>query len=129
MRRLDRHASDAEILSVIREWAALLAAADYAAALELVAARSHWTPDLLRRVVSNYGSLEPRADGAIFRVTPLSQASGGPAPRHTVEWAGDRGWAQFDLPLNGEWSDLTATFDLERGEDRMVVVLDDVHVL
>jgi hypothetical protein len=35
----------------------------------------------------------------------------------------------YDLPLNGEWSDLTAQFEFLRRSDGYAVVLHDIHVL
>jgi hypothetical protein len=84
---------------------------------------------LLRTVVTNYGSVEPTRDGTTYRVTPLGTARGGPVPRHRVDRDGDRIRVWFDLPLNGEWSDLTATFDVVRRDQGLSLVLDDVHVM
>jgi len=56
-------------------------------------------------------------------------------PRFEVEWYAeptrdDRwGWAKYDLPLDGEWSDVTATFDILDGPWGPVLALDDVHVM
>jgi hypothetical protein len=123
------NASDSQILDVVRMWAHSLAAEDYAGALALVDARRHWTPDLLRTVITNYGSVEPMRDGSTYRVTPLGTVRGGPKPRHEVDREGDRISVWFDLPLNGEWSDLTATFDLIPRDGGLALVLDDVHVM
>ena len=84
-------------------------------------------------MIVGYGSPEPR-DGHDHRVTSTALAAGGRTPTHEVERyearAGDRvGHVWFDLPLDGEWSDLTATFDIERRAGRLVLVLDDVHVM
>ena len=63
----------------------------------------------------------------------MATASGGPSPC----WEVDRfdgadgvvGSIRFDLPLDGEWSDLTATFDIVEEEGGLVLRLDDVHVM
>jgi hypothetical protein len=34
----------------------------------------------------------------------------------------------FDLPLDGSWSDLTATFDLQERGGALVLVLQEIHV-
>jgi hypothetical protein len=39
------------------------------------------------------------------------------------------GYVWFDLPLNGYWSDLTATFDLCVLNDQLVLELNDIHVM
>jgi len=126
---LPSDASDSQILDAVRAWANALAAEDYAGALKMIDARPHWTPELLRTVITNCGSVEPLRDGSTHRVTPTGTAPGGPAPRHEVDHAGDRISVWFDLPLDGEWSDLTATFDVVRRDGGLILVLDDVHVM
>lgn len=42
---------------------------------------------------------------------------------------GSRGRVYFDLPLNGEWSDLTAIFRLEHDKENLLLVLEEIHVL
>jgi hypothetical protein len=129
MRTLPLHATDDEILEVARDVADLLATDRYDDALKLVDARGHWTPALLRSVIRNYGSVEPRADGSAFRVTSLRDARGGPSPRHEVDRQRGSVYVWFDLPLNGEWSDLTATFEATERDGGLILVLDDVHVM
>jgi hypothetical protein len=34
----------------------------------------------------------------------------------------------LDLPLDGEWSDLTAIFDMLEDRDELVLLLNDIHV-
>ncbi|MEO6458636.1 MAG: hypothetical protein ABIO92_10270, partial [Chloroflexia bacterium] len=101
-----------------------------------------WTPDILETVIRNYGSIEPTSDGETFKVTPLQQAQA-PSnllPTHDVNRYGEDeidtsdgtalvGDVWYDLPLNGEWSDLTATFRLYQIEDGLVMALEDVHVM
>jgi len=36
---------------------------------------------------------------------------------------------EYDLPIDGAWSDLTALFDIKLDGDTLIVELDDVHVL
>jgi hypothetical protein len=94
-----------------------------------------WTPELIERVISNYGSIEPRGDGKTFKVTSLKTARGQLIPRQEVYRFENPspvdiiGNVWFDLPLNGEWSDLTATFDLKKLGGNLVLVLDDLHVM
>ena len=78
----------------------------------------------------NYGNIDPIHDGWVYKVTPLHSASGGPKPRHEVDRCDDgRAFVWFDLPLNGQWSDLTALFDVIPKDDGLHVVLDQVHVM
>jgi hypothetical protein len=134
-------ATDEEILGVVRRWVELLAAQDYAAAMDLTAHDEYyeWKPDLMRQVIEGYGLPEPHPRGP-FRVTPLAEASGGRKPRHeVVRWdppearpehnAMALGYVEFDLPLNGEWSDLTASFEIQqRSKGLLVLVLHEIHV-
>ncbi len=126
---LPLNASDSQILDAVQDWAACLVAENYGEALALIDARPHWTPELLRTVITNYGSIEPMRDGSKYRVTPLSTAHGGPTPRHEVDRAHDRISVWYDLPLNGEWSDLTAIFDVIKKENVLSLMLVDVHVM
>lgn len=139
MKTLPASATDEQILQIARDWAEALAHDDYQAAFEMTAHDPYykWTPDLMRTVIQNYGSIDPLADGAICRVTPLDTAKGGPIPRHVVERrpgsADTQGTHQigsimFDLPLDGEWSDLTATFGIQSSDDTLHLVLNEIHV-
>jgi len=38
-------------------------------------------------------------------------------------------WLDYDIPLNGEWSDLTAQFEFRKRGTGYAVVLHDIHVL
>ncbi len=133
--RLAPDAADADILRIANRWAALLAEEDYGAAYGMTAHEPDfaWTPALIGTVINGYGSPEPHPDGP-FRVTDLEAATGGPTPRHAVEWfdpvanAGRLGSVWFDLPLNGAWSDLTATFAIWKPDDRIVLALNEIHV-
>jgi len=91
-----------------------------------------WTPDMMRQVVRHYGFIEPRKDGKTFRVTPRAEA----VEHHRrgnyedIEWFDDgSGVAHFDLPLNGEWSDVTAIIDIVKQGGERVLRLNDIHVL
>jgi hypothetical protein len=133
--RLPGDPSDDELLEAIREWVGLLAEEDYEAAAAYLYEPEPdrlgaWTPQLIETVIRNYGSIDPMPDGRIFRVTPLVEATGGPSPRHEVDRQGaGAGFIWFDLPLNGTWSDLTATFTFQPINGGTVIVLDDLHVM
>jgi hypothetical protein len=57
------------------------------------------------------------------------------APRHEVtRWGAKRGSdvvgeIEFDLPINGIWSDLTALFWVKHHPEELVLELYDIHVL
>ncbi|WP_426088863.1 hypothetical protein [Janthinobacterium sp. PSPC1-1] len=127
--------SDTRILDIIDAWIADLARGDYACAHARTAHDAYygWTPALLRAVIEGYGSPEPYADGTVYRVTPVALASGAPHERCVERPDGQDGAAtiaeaRHSLPLNGAWSDLTATFRVESAASGATLVLQDIHV-
>jgi hypothetical protein len=127
-------ATDDEIRDVVDRWVTLLAQEDYERAFALTRHDAYfgWTPKLIESVINGYGLPEPHPSGEVFRVTDPKTAKGGPV-RAEVEREdgpeGCRGRVYYDLPLNGEWSDLTAIFRLEHDREQLVVVLEEIHVL
>jgi hypothetical protein len=133
---LPSDADDGAILAAVRRFVDLLAEEKYPEAWSLIdpwPGYANWTPELIQTVVRNYGSPEPMADGRVFKVTPLNQAPPRPkSAHHAVEryHHQDRpGHVLFDVPLNGEWSDLTISFDLIRKDGGLVLRLEDIHVM
>ncbi|MDO8052000.1 hypothetical protein O3301_26370 [Janthinobacterium sp. SUN211] len=127
--------SDTQILDIIDAWIADLARGDYACAHARTAHDAYygWTPALLRAVIEGYGSPEPYADGTVYRVTPAAQASGAPHERSVERPASEDGGVpiaevRHALPLNGAWSDLTATFRVEGTALGATLVLQEIHV-
>ena len=132
--------SDDEILALIRAWAAALAEGNFNRAYALTAHDPyyHWTPDLIRDVIAGYGVPRSQANGLAHRVTALATATGPIKPRHEVRRFSEPrslgagiaaiGEVWFDLPLDGAWSDLTATFEIQRTEEHLRLVLNDIHV-
>ncbi|MGK5037592.1 hypothetical protein [Janthinobacterium sp. LB3P118] len=127
--------SDSHILAIIDAWIADLARGDYACAHARTAHDAYygWTSALLRAVIEGYGSPEPYADGSVYRVTPATLASGAPQERCVERPTGQDGGAalaeaRHSLPLNGVWSDLTATFRVEHAAPGVRLVLQEIHV-
>jgi len=133
-----------DALAFVRRWCDALSSEDYETAYGLTAHRraAGWTPELLKQTIETYDGYE-RTSQKWFKLTSLETASspiGEPEPRHEVDFHSFSGkptefdgmilrasiW--FDLPLNGAWSDLTATFDICSCGDKAVVILDQVHV-
>ena|ERR1041385_820662 len=133
MIQLPPSATDEQIVAAVSDWVGLLAADRYEEACAVVkhADDDHWTPDLMRSIIRNYGFLEARKDGKTFCVTHLDErATKGNRRRPRVEWYdARRGTAYFDLPLNGEWSDLTAIMDVLKEDGGISLTLSDIHVL
>lgn len=141
MVRLPLDCPDADILAAAEEWTARLAAEDYAGAWDMLLhkVKEVWapTPDALRTRIRDCGC-EVATPGEPLRVTPVATATGTrwlrlPALTRTQEGdtyrgAGFRGRLDWQLPLNGEWSDLIASFDLVEDGDELVFALAALRV-
>jgi hypothetical protein len=131
--------TDDAVLALIERWVGILEAGRMAEAIAFLAPSPPWTPDLLARVIENYGFVDPHPSGKKFRITPPRSASGH-GPRFEVVWLNppaayiEHGYvrvayADYRLPLDGEWSDVSAIFDIVALPDGDALMLDDVHVL
>jgi hypothetical protein len=126
------------VRSAIERWVRLLGDLRFYDAMAMLAPSKDWTAELLATVIRNYGFIEPLASGRTFAVTPIESAVG-EGPRFEVTWFDTGverrpddarvGFADYDLPLNDEWSDVTATFDIVDSADGLVLWLDDVRVM
>jgi len=125
--------TDDEILRAADDWVDDLERGDYATAFARTVHDPYygWTPDLIRAVIAGYGLPEPHPSGEVFRVTSRATARGRARYREVDREAVTPGAVaviRYDLPLNGEWSDLTATFRLESREDGAELILEEIHV-
>jgi len=78
--------TDVAVRGVIEAWVALLVEERYADALATLgrerplldppSTATRWTPELLAKVIQNYGSVEPREDRKTSAVTPIATAPG-----------------------------------------------------
>lgn len=131
--RLPSDPSDEQILAHIDAWVDLLAAGDFASAFALTDHDDYyqWSPELLRQAIAGYGSPASHPSGKTFSVSPRNSAVGGP-PRRVVDRVfvppGSLAFVEYDLPLDGAWSDLTATFRVEHRQGASSLVLQEVHV-
>jgi len=138
MVKLEREATESQIFEVIRDWVELLSQDKYEEAFEMFRYHSteYWSAELIRTVIKNYGFIEPREDGVTFKVTSLKENLTG-QPFNEVQWWDDDpnrpaeyiGEIAFTLPLNNEWSDVTALFRIVEVDNVIVLELDDIHVL
>ena len=126
--------SDEDLLEFVGRWIDLLAADDFAGAYSLTDHDPYyqWSPALMRAVIEGYGLPEREEDEPAHAVTDRRTALGGP-PQQEIErdsvTPGAIAEIIHDLPLDGSWSDLTATFRLEEREFGFAVVLQEIHVL
>ncbi len=130
---LSNSPTDEQILAFVEAWIDDLARGDYQAAYDRTAHDPYyaWSPSLIQKVIEGYGLPEPCSDGMLFHVTDRQTAKGKCHNRtvdhdHIPDSVVAEVW--YDLPLNGEWSDLTATFRIKRCETGCVVVLQEIHV-
>ena len=125
--------TDAEMLQVAETWIDLVADGKFEEAFHCTAHDPYyqWTPDLIRLVIEGYGLPTPHPSGIRFHVTPRAATPGAPFYRRVTRYAdATPPFAEIlhDLPLNGEWSDLSVTFRVERSHDGSVVTLEEIHV-
>ncbi len=140
--RIPLDSSDETILAVARRWTEYLVAEDYSKAFRMlkdIPGRS-WVSSAedLRVHIQNYGSPDPIAGEPICKVTPVGSAIGQPwnwlpkitqhAEKDTYRCPRCRGLLEWELPLNGEWSDLIAFFNLMNDGGELVFVLAALRV-
>jgi hypothetical protein len=127
---------DKSILAFVKQWIALLAEgrAEDAGALidEPNCYGILWTPKLINEVINSTFSCDSR----FYKTHPEGPIITDPfqlkEQRETevIELENDRGYAfDYNLPLNGEWSDLTAQFEFHKKPNGYSIVLHDIHVL
>jgi hypothetical protein len=127
-------ASDETILAAVRRWIALLAADDLEAAVQFLyqgdgADSLAASASSLRACIARYEPGEPlRQEPA--RITPVDTAGGPFDPLEEV-FRRDDGTVssvEFSLPVNGEWSELVAFFDVVTVPDGLALKLRDAYV-
>jgi hypothetical protein len=116
-----RDASDDEILAIIREWVDALSREDYEGVFEALGyavAFDRSGAECIRGEIKRYRSAKLFPGVEEFTVSDWRTAQGGnPSPTAQVTWYKINstrlaGAVDFDLPLNGRWSDLSADFVL-----------------
>src|SRR5262245_13475949 len=109
--------SDADLIAFIGRWTALLEREDYEATFALTdhVPEMRWTAQLIRQAIKNYGDFRPGQ-----RVTVDGVPTAKPQVREVDRWPtnakGCVGEIWYDLNIDGEASDLTATFALDWAE-------------
>jgi hypothetical protein len=118
---IPHRAIDQDVLTIVRQWVDVLAKEDYATVFAELGYSMLYQYDcpseeVLRRKIKNYRSPDFYPGVTDFKVTAWRLAKGGnPKPKqkvirykpNSVKLAGA---VEFDLPLNGRWSDLQADF-------------------
>jgi hypothetical protein len=124
------------IIALVKCWMKLLAEGRVEEACALLDEPNRygitWTSGLIQETVNSIFSPESRfhethPEGPIF-TNPFELEE--QLEIEVVEFDDKRGYTfDYNVPLNGEWSDLTAQFEFLKRSDGYVVVLHDLHVL
>ena len=127
------NSTDNEILSFVASWVNYLVQEDYESAFSLVKHDPYYqlSPKLLEETINGYGLPEPHPSGEVYKVTSPETAIGMIGQKLvTREMVSEScaGYVYYDLPLNGKWSDLTASFRLEIQKEELSLVLEEIHV-
>lgn len=133
-----RDATNEEVLDIVRTWIDILASAGYEAAFTAIAfdtKNEAWTPHFLKISVEGYRSPEYYPDVEQFHVTDWRTVQGGNSEaEQNITWYKPNdsllaGKVMFDLPVNGQWSDLMAEFDIwdnDNAEEGLDMSLDEI---
>ena len=122
--------TDADLIAFVDRWTALLEREEYQAAIDFTdhIPEMKWSPSLVREVIKTYGEANPNQRVTVEGVpTDITQR------KHVDRWPtnshGCFGEVWYDLNINGQASDLTATFELKRADGGVTVHLNDIHVM
>lgn len=149
MRTLSIYASDEEIKNLIIEWNELLAVEKYEEALSLFHSDNlevEWTPNLLEQAIYGYGiigytreEIKEMFGPEDYKITSIIDNKEKEKIINSIEVTRDWnfkdeniiGMVHYDcVPLNGELSDLTARFYIERiDESNITLKFLDLHVM
>jgi hypothetical protein len=145
IRTLPLTADDDAIKALVVEWSELLARGQFAEALAMfpnAGRASVHAPEMLERTIAGYGAPEPHPDGDVFAITPLLSRPDATeiirdkirvnrknlCGRDPARYLGMIHY--YDVPLNGERSDLTARFHiLQVDPDQLTLEFLDIHVM
>lgn len=131
-----------DIDSIIYYWIELLAAENYGQAYALTFHDPYyqWSPTLIESVINGYGTVYEQGE-KIYKVTwpcPLKLETKRIYRdltffenfRQSTHQPGLNvaGYLLYSLPLNGEWSDLSVTFNLLKRDDFWALELNEIHV-
>jgi hypothetical protein len=134
MELLPPTASDDDLLDAVRRWVDVVASGDFQGAIDFLFPAEYggqpWTASGLETYIANYGFWEPLGDGSTVRMTPIATAGGDKLPVQEVSRYVDRlPEIDFDVPLDGQWSDLTAQFIVVEVDGKWALSLYDLHVM
>ncbi|MYM88742.1 hypothetical protein GTP91_16360 [Rugamonas sp. FT82W] len=126
---------EAAIIEFANKWTEQLAHENYDTAFEMLRTVTAYpgrscvsSSNALRNRIVNYGSDTPIDDEPPYTVTSISSAVGDQWKNHIElmpdsRYPGYVGCLDWWLPLNGEWSDLKASFDIVKVPNGVAFVL------
>ena len=125
-----------DIIAFVKQWMKLLAEDRLDEACRLFDEPNSygmvWTPDMIREVVTTTFS----PDSLFYELHPEGPVFTDPyeleEQRDREVYLSDDGttyYFDYAIPLNHEWSDLTAQFEFRRRLNGLAVVLHDLHVM
>lgn len=138
------NSTDETLHSAVDRWIELLAQDDYSTAINLIESdeKSKWTPETLKNRVQNYADHEPHYSGQLFKVTSIDTTIPIKVGKHYRElnYLDEPVFREssnaeiiaviwHDLPLNNEWSDLTAEFFVLKRENYLTLILNELRVM
>jgi hypothetical protein len=130
---LSLNPADEEILCAVESWIDDLSRGDFDSAYTRTDHDTYyqWSPELIRSVIEGYGSPVLAEQTRKSSATSRTLAAG-EAPRRVVDRTAmppnSNAYVEYSLPLDGAWSDLSATFRVEPRESGCALVLEEIHV-
>ena len=127
--------SVSEIRGAIRQWVDMLAEGRFEeAAREVASSQSPWSPSTLMQAIGRYSRKfreAPEGDRREFLPAVTSPRELDVRGENLVLYPKpDNIVVEYDVPISGEWSDLTAKFYVRNGQaDGYELTLADIHVL
>lgn len=140
MTLLPTNSTDEDLINFVRNFVNLLAQEKYVEAFEITYHNPdrEMSPELIKALIKGYGFAEPVENNTDppLRVTHLSNIEK-PEPKYQIDFYDIKedvfpkeiGIIHYDLPIDDDWSDLTAIFDVFELEDGIALSLYDIHVL
>ena len=136
MIEISTHAPERTLVAFVRHWLKLLAAGRWLEACGMIDEPNCygiiWTRERIQQVVEDTFAPDSRFRSRHLegiRWTDPDELGDGGHPEIYPVHDGSRYAFEHDVPLNGEWSDLTAQFEFHRRSQGYAVVLHDLHVL